>query len=305
MHEQHTGFVRTVLGAVLFGTLGIFGKGAITVDLSISTLLTWRFVTVTVVVWGVLLYKGQASLLPERTVVLELGLGAVYGIMSLAYFESLTWLSSGVAAVLLFTYPIQVTVLSSFFLNERVTGKKMLALMPAVAGVVLVVIGDEVTVAGAGMALVGVASFCYTIYSMGTRAVVSKISPLIHVAYVFLGVTITVVGYGGTTGSLSVPSGSESWAVIVGITIFGTVVPLVLFAEGLARIEASRASILSTGEPLMTVILGVVLLEEVVTMSIIAGAALILIGAIGSTTHAEQLIHDRIGEIRTKMGAKQ
>jgi drug/metabolite transporter (DMT)-like permease len=300
MHRQTTGLAFTVLAAALFGTLGIFGKSAAAVDLSVTTLLVGRFLIATAVLWGVLLLTGDYRPLPGRVVGLELGLGVTYGVMSLAYFESLAWLSAGVAALLLFTYPVQVTVASALALDEPLTVPKVVALLAATSGVALVVSGGELTVAGAGVLLVGVASLCYTIYTMGTRAVVGDVDPLVHVAYVFLGVTMTVLVYGVTVGSLAVPSTSEGWLVITGIAFVGTVVPLVLFTEGLARIEASRASVLSTSEPLTTVLLGIVLLDEALTVSVGLGALLILVGAVGTSPRAERLIHGR--RLRLRIG---
>jgi drug/metabolite transporter (DMT)-like permease len=294
MDRQTTGLVFTVLAAALFGTLGIFGKGAATTELSVTTLLAGRFVAATAVLWGVLSFRSGSSRLPGRVAGLELGLGLTYGIMSIAYFESLAWLSAGVAAVLLFTYPVQVTVASAVALDEPMTVPKGVALLAATSGVVLVVLGDDVVVGGTGVVLVGVASVCYTLYTMGTRAVIGDVAPLVHVAYVFLGVTATVLVYGLTAGSLTVPNTPESWLVIAGITVVGTLVPLVLFTEGLARIEASRASILSTSEPLTTVLLGIVLLDETLTVSVGLGALLILAGVVCTSPRAERVVRGRL-----------
>lgn len=300
MHRQHTGLVFTVLAAALFGTLGIFGKSAVAVDLSVTTLLVGRFLLATAILWGVLLLTGDDRSPPGRVVGLELGLGVIYGVMSLAYFESLAWLSAGVAALLLFTYPVQVTVASALVLDEPLTVPKVVALLAATSGVVLVVLGGELTVAGVGVLLVGLASLCYTVYTMGTRAMIDGVDPLVHVAYVFLGVTGTVLAYGVTVGSLAVPRTAEGWLVIAGTAFVGTVVPLVLFTEGLARIEASRASVLSTSEPLTTVLLGVVLLDEVLTVSVGLGALLVLAGVVGTSPRAERLIQGRL--LRPRIG---
>ena len=294
MHQRTTGLLFTVLAAALFGTLGIFGKQAVAVDLPVTTLLAGRFLVATCLLWGVLLADGGGTRPPWRVVGLELCIGGVYAVMSLAYFESLAWLSAGVAALLLFTYPIQVTVASALLLEEPLTVPKLLALLAATVGVALVVVGDRLLVAGAGVLLVALASLCYTVYTMGTRAMVDDVDPLVHVAYVFLGVTATVLAYSATAGSLTVPASADGWVVIAGVTVVGTVVPVVLFTEGLARIEASRASILSTSEPLTTVLLGVVVLDEGLTVSVGVGALLILGGVVATSAPGERLIRRRL-----------
>lgn len=289
MHRRTTGVVFTVLAAALFGTLGVFGKSAAAAGLSVTTLLVARFAIAAVLLCGLVSLGGVD--LPRRDALGPgLGLGVVYGVMSVAYFESLAWLSAGVAALLLFTYPVQVTVASALVLDEPMTGPKVGALLAATSGVVLVVSGDGLALAGAGVLLVGVASVCYTAYTMGTRATVDDVDPLAHVACVFLGATATVTVYGVTAGSLAVPSTTGGWLVIAGVTVFGTVLPLVLFTEGLARIQASRASVLSTSEPLSTVLLGVVFLGETLTLPVGFGALLILVGVVVTTPPAERLL---------------
>ncbi len=293
MRQRRLGLVFTLSGAALFGTLGVFGKAAVGVDLTVATLLASRFVAATVLLWGLLLVTGRFIRLPVRTVGVEVGLGAVYGIMSVAYFESLAWLSAGVAALLLFTYPVQVMAVSSVVLDEPITLPKLSALLATTAGVALVVLGDEITIALTGVLLVGVASLCYTVYTMGTRAMVADIDPLVHVAYVFLGVTASILGYGVATRSLAMPEGAAGWWLIAGITVFGTLLPILLYTEGLTRIKASRASIASTSEPLTTVLLGVAFLGEILTVSIAVGAVLIIFGVVLTAPSVERTIRRR------------
>jgi drug/metabolite transporter (DMT)-like permease len=295
VRERTVGLLFTVIGAALFGTLGIFGEAAASVGLSTATLLSYRFVGATVIFWGLSVFRGGIPVLRGRTLAAELGLGVVYGVMSVAYFESLAWLSAGVAALLLFTYPVQVTLVSALGLSEPVTLPKLLALLAAVGGVGLVV-GGGTAVALPGVLLVGLASVCYTVYATGTRVAVADVAPLVHAAYVFVGLSASTLLYGVATNTLRVPTDPTHWALVVGITVLGTILPMILFTEGLARIEASRASIVSTSEPLTTVLLGVLLLGEPLTISIAAGAALILAGVGLTSTAAERATRRWIGD---------
>ncbi|WP_251342592.1 DMT family transporter [Haloplanus halophilus] len=294
---EGAGVALVVAGAALFGTLGIFGEAARLVGLSTATLLGVRFLAATAILWGYLARRPGSARLGGRTLAVELGLGLVYGVMSVAYFESLAWLSAGVAALVLFTYPVQVTLVSAAVLDEPVTVPKAVALLSALGGVALVAAtgGDGVRVAVAGLALVGVASLAYTVYSTATRVVVETVSPLVHTAHVFLGVTVVVLGYGVVTGSLAAPATRADWLLIAGITLVGTLLPMVLFTAGLARIPASTASIVSTSEPLTTVVLGVALLGEPLTASVLGGGLLILASVVVASPAVERTLCDRLG----------
>lgn len=303
MHTRRLGLGLTVVGAALFGTLGIFGTVAPAVGLPTTTLLAGRFVGATVVFWGLLVASSHGRLRFGRLFAAEVGLGAVYGVMSIAYFEGLALLSAGVAALVLFTYPVQVTLGSAVVLDEPVTLPKLLALIAAVSGVALVM-GSGTEFALAGAALVGLASVCYTVYAMGTRVLMDDVHPLVHAAHAFLGVTVTVLGYGAVTDALAVPTTPSGWWLVVGIIVVGTVVPILLFSAGLARIEASRASIVSTSEPLTTVGLGVVLLGEAFTPAIGIGAVLILSGVVLTTPGVERAVRRRLRRLGTGCPAR-
>lgn len=287
-----SGVALVVVGAALFGTLGIFGELARAVGLPTATLLGGRFLAATAILWGYLARRGYDVRLASRTLAVELGLGLVYGFMSIAYFESLAWLSAGVATLVLFTYPVQVTLVSAVTLDESVTVPKALALAAALGGVALVASGGDVAFGLPGFVLVGAASLAYTVYSIGTRVMVATVRPLVHAAYVFLGVTAAVLLYGVGTGTLSVPTTSADWGLIAGITVVGTLFPMILFTAGLARIPASTASIVSTSEPLTTVVLGIVLLSEPLTPVIAVGGVAILASVVLASPATERAVGD-------------
>ena len=294
--ETGTGVALVVAGAALFGTLGIFGELARTAELSTATLLAARFLAASAILWASLVHRGVPIRLGRRMLVAELGLGLVYGLMSVAYFESLAWLSAGIATLVLFTYPVQVTLVSALALDEPVTIPKALALCAALGGVALVA-GGGTAFGLPGLVLVGIASLAYTVYSVGSRVAVRTVSPLVHAAYVFLGVTVAVLLYGVVTGTLSMPATPAHWRLIAGITVVGTLLPMILFTAGLARIPASTAIIVSTSEPLTTVVLGVVLLDEPFTPAVAAGGAAILASVVFASPAVERAVTDRLRRV--------
>jgi drug/metabolite transporter (DMT)-like permease len=284
MERRASGVLLVFLSAVGFGTLGIFGRVTVSAELALPTLLLFRFVFAAAIVWALLRVRarrrkrereqeegwgrewnfgtGPRDGLGGRLLLVELGLGVVYGGMTIAFFESLAWLSAGVATLLLYTYPVLVAVVATGVLDESVTVPKALALGCTVSGVGLIAGLDGLALSALGVALVGLASIGYATYAIGTRAMAGHVPPLVHSGYVLLGAAATIAPYGLLEGTLSLPATGTAWGLIGGITLVATVVPLLAFNEGLARIEASSASIVSTAEPLTTVVLGTLLLGE-------------------------------------------
>jgi len=144
-----------------------------------------------------------------------------------------------------------VVALSTAVLGEAVTGRKVLALALGAAA-------------------------CYAVYTTGSRGVSARLAPGALMLGVLVGTTGSMVVYGVLDGGLALPSGGDEWGVVLGMVVVSTVLPLLLFYEGVSRLEASRVGVVSTVEPVVTVTLGAVLLGEQVTVFVVAGGVLVL-----------------------------
>lgn len=275
-----TGSLMVFTAAAGFGTLAIFGKLATAIGLNTESLLLFRFIVATALMWLVLWVTGRAKLLTGQQLGVALAVGVVYAVMTWLFFEGLKSLSAGIAAIIFYTYPVHVFVISSALLDERITRTKLFALVLSLVGVVLII---GVTPSGAnviGVALVLFAAIAYATYTTGSRVALSTLDTAQLTATAMIATTISMIPLGFLTGQLTVPAGVDEWGVVLGIAIVGTAVPIGLYVAGLNRIEASNASIIGTSEPLMTVLLGVILLGESVTLVTAIGGALVLLGVL-------------------------
>lgn len=278
--ETTIGGFMVFAAAAGFGTLAIFGKLAAAVGLNTSTLLLFRFIVATTVIWGILFLRGRARLLSSRSLWITVVVGVVYAIMTALFFEGLEYLSAGLAAIVFYTYPAHVFVISAVTLNERLTRLKLLALTVAIAGVGLIVGANPSEANPFGIVLVLLAAIAYAIYTTGSRMALYSVDSQILTATALIATTVSMLPYGVVSGELSIPAGVSQWVLVLGIGLIGTAVPIVLFIRGLKRIEASHASIIGTSEPMMTVLLGVVLLGETATPVIVVGGGLVLCGVL-------------------------
>ena len=270
-----------MLGAAAgFGTIGIFGELAASIGLDLPRLLPIRFALASVVVLGIARALGWPIPRDRRALAWMAALSAAYTGLTLFYFVSLRWLTAGLAVIVLFTYPAVVFALAAAFLDESVTPQKLLALVAVLAGIALVVDAEPDGAAPVGVALALAAAVCYALYTVGTRTVVADLEPEALLLGVLVGTTVGMTVYGLAAGGLALPRGSDEWAVVLGLTVIGTILPLLLFYEGVARLEAGRVGVVSTVEPLTTVVLGALLLAEPVTPTVVAGGVLVLGGVL-------------------------
>jgi drug/metabolite transporter (DMT)-like permease len=278
--ERALGGAMVFAAAAGFGTLAIFGKLAAAVGLSTPTLLVFRFVVATAVIWGFLGLRGRAERLSGRPLRVALGIGVVYAVMTVLFFVGIDFLSAGLAAVVFYTYPVHVFVISAVALNERPTTPKLLALVAAVAGVGLIVGANTAGASPLGIVVVLLAAVAYATYTTGSRMALSSVDSELLTATAMVATTVSMLPYGVAVGGLSIPTGVAQWALVLGIGLLGTAVPIVLFVRGLDRIEASHASVIGTAEPLVTVVLGVILLGETATPVFVVGGGLVLCGVL-------------------------
>lgn len=280
MEQRTVGAVLVFAAAAGFGTLAIFGKLAAAVGLPTSTLLLLRFVVASALVWAAFGARGGVRPLSGRRLRVATAIGLVYGGMTVLFFWGLEYLTAGLAAIVFYTYPVHVLVLSTVLLDERLTPRRVLALALAVVGVGVIVGASPAGANPAGVGLVLLAAFGYATYTTASRAALAAVDPGRFTATALVGTTLSMLPYAAVTGGLALPTTASAWGVVVGIGLLGTALPIYLFVEGLERIEASHASIIGTAEPLVTVLLGAMLLGEAVTPVVAAGGALVLAGVL-------------------------
>src|SRR4051812_23246705 len=282
-----------LISAASFGFMALFRH--IASDVSVPMLLCLRFGIGAAVMLLIVLVRGEAF--PKgRTVMVLLAMGALgYFGESFLYFTALGYAPSGMVAMLLYTYPAVVTVLSVVFLKERLTPLRTLALVLAVLGSVLTAVpglsDPEHPVRPLGVVLGLTCSLIYSVYVLvGSR--LPKTAALPASAIVSAGASAMfalVLGVqAARVGNLEpLPQTAASWGAVLGLAIICTAIGITLFLAGLARIGPVRASTLSTFEPVATAIVGVVALREHLSLLQIAGSVLILAAAVMAARESE------------------
>lgn len=281
MDDDSVGVALVLVSAIGFGTLGIFGKYADAAGLSIPTVLSLRFVLATTILWPLLWSRGRLRIPAGRSLAIALALGGVgYASMSGLYFFGLEFMTAGLAGIVLYTYPAIVVCFVAVANPSRLTASVLFALGLTLAGVALVTGADPAGADPRGVAIVLGAALAYATYIVTSQRVLSNTDPVTLTAFVVPAAAASFLAFGASTGTLSLPSGANAWGVAVGLAVVATVVPILAFFAGLSRIGASRASIVSTVEPAVTVALGAALLSEPVTPVTIVGGVLVIAGVV-------------------------
>jgi len=233
---------------------------------------------ISAILMGALLILRHESLPRGRTLLQLVGMGAIgYVGQSFSYLTAIRYASAGLVALLLYLYPAFVALLSSLFLHEKITCIKALALGIALAGTALTVSPEGGQLPGILLALA--AAVIYSFYIIVGTHVMQKVSALQSSTVIFASAGL-VYGVLTAVNGPHLPVGPSGWWLIVGIVLIATVVPVVTFLAGLQRIGPTNASMLSTLEPVVTVILAALLLQDALKPLTLLGGGLILIAVI-------------------------
>lgn len=272
--ERVAGVVLVAVSAASFGTLAIFARYAYRAGGEPAAVLFLRFTVAAMVLVAVLAVRREP--LPRGRALLPLvGLGAVgYVGQSLAYFTALTYASVALVSLLLYLFPVIVVLLSAVFLGERLTRVRGTALALALAGSALTV-GSGAGGRPLGIVLGIASAVLYALYIVIGSRVTAGVGA-IPAATVIVGSAALCFGLVVLVTRPAFPHGALGAVAILGLALVATVVAIVTFFEGLARLGPTDASTLSTFEPVVTVLLAATLLGERVTPLQLAGGALIL-----------------------------
>jgi drug/metabolite transporter (DMT)-like permease len=264
-----------VVSAVSFGALPVFGRFAYAHGMNVQSLLATRFLMAGAVLVVIALVRGAA--VPGRgTILMLVLLGAVgYTAQAAAYFNSIRYVPAAVTSILLYTYPVIVTVLSRPIYGVPLTRRRLLALTAALAGAALVASPHG------GLRLEGVvlgllSAIFYSAYILTGKRVLEDVDPWLATAVIALSAGVAYLGYGVAGGTFAPPLDLAAWLAVVGLAVISTVVGAGAFLAGLRLTDPGRASLISTLEPVSTAILAAVIFAELLGPSQLAGGALVL-----------------------------
>jgi drug/metabolite transporter (DMT)-like permease len=272
--DEARGLSLVALSTVAYGVLPIFGKVAYAAGVGAIPLLAWRYAIAAALI--ALLVRGPR--LPWRERARLWAIGSVFVFNSIAYFRALEAIPASVTALVLYTYPVMVALLAAAAGVERLTARGLVAAVAAFAGCALTAGGAPsdrpLPAAGIGWALLAAVIYASYIVLSGRfgRGVPARLLAL-HLAQV-AAVVCAALALAGP--GLRLPADPRAWASVAAIGVVSTVVAMTAFLAGMALVGPTRASVLSSLEVIVTLVLAAALLGERLAPMQWAGAALIL-----------------------------
>ena len=298
--KRNIGPVLIILAGCFWGSMGIFVRRLSTFGFSPIQIVALR-ITVAALVFSLLLMikdrSGFRIALRDLPLFLGLGFGSIL-FFTICYFSAITIMPLSTAAILLYTSPIWIMLMSVLFFREKLNRIKLIALALAFAGCVLVsgISGEGLTLTGL---LLGLGSgIGYGLYSILGTIALRKYSPYTVTTYTFL---FAAAGSWLVCGAADMTTKFSAADNLIGLLLFcvltglvTAVIPFLAYTLGLRTVEASRAGILATIEPLVATLVGIVVFSEPLTL--LSGLGIVLILAAVVLLNRKQPVENKVYE---------
>lgn len=288
--KRSRALISVALGALCFGTLAILTQMAYKVGIKPLPLLAWRFFLAALII-GFFAYQRNhdAFKVPKRDIVRYCMLSWFgYGASSLTFFFALMHADSSVVSALLYAYPALVAIGATFIFKEPFNKQKAVSIAVVALGSVFVVGlfgGGKVHVDTLGIVLAIASAVCYAAFNIMSQKWLPGRSSMTMMSFTFAFsalafIVLTSIVNGPHALFAAADWSLRAWTIMIIIVIFPTVVAILLYMRGVRQLGASEAAIVSTFEPLFTVIFAWIMLGQRLTFIQFIGVLLILIGVV-------------------------
>jgi len=271
------GIVFALLSATGFSTLGLLAKLIYSEGFSVQEALAWRFTTASVVMWAVVLATGRK--LPKPLLPL-----AVLGFVGFApqaglYFATVRILDPGIASLLLYLYPSFVVVIGLIVFRRLPGWIRFGAVVLSLAGC-LVTFWKAGSYPIEGVALGFAVAVTYAAYLVASERIIADLDPISATAVVMTAAAIVYWVASLATGETRLPVTPRAIGGIFGVALVATVLPVTTLFASIRIIGAADASLVSTLEPVLTIIWSSLLIGERFGPAQILGGTLILLAVL-------------------------
>jgi drug/metabolite transporter (DMT)-like permease len=264
------------ISGLSFGTLSVFTRHLAAAGVSVPMMLCLRFAAGAVAAAALAGARGELRRLPWRRWGGFALLGALYVCEAWTYFESAVRIPVALTALLLYVYPSLVALAGWAFTGERLGARGVAALALATAGIALAVGSPQGPIDVTGVLLGLATAVVYSGYVLLGARVQPGVPALLGSAWV-MGVAAVLFALGTLlTGTWAPAAALARWPDLLGLVVFGTVLPIPLLLAGLARVGPTRGAIISTLEPVSAAACGAIFLGESLGPVQLLGAGLVL-----------------------------
>jgi drug/metabolite transporter (DMT)-like permease len=265
-----------VISALSFGSISVLTVLITRSGVPLVTAMAWRYVLGTLLLGAVCNLKQLRSVPVTRIAQLILIGGCGQALITYLSLHALEYIAVGPLAFLFYTYPAWVALLAAARRTERLTPTRVVALVMALMGVLIMVgapMAERLNPIGVTLALAS--ALLYSAYLPALEHLQRDIPAFLSTFLLIVGAATSFVIAALISGELTPPAQLDAWVNIFLLALVSTVIAFSTLIKGLSVLGPVRTAIIATVEPFFTAILGVIVLANQFTAATLIGGALI------------------------------
>ncbi|MDH7478950.1 MAG: DMT family transporter [Syntrophomonadaceae bacterium] len=276
-NKKALGVALVVLSALGFGSVGILVKLAYNHGVNTLTMLAGRFTLAALAIWVIIwLSRLPCWIKPSHWKPFVITCLFGYGLGSTCFFLAVKLIPVSLAIMILYTYPTMVALVETLMHKQKITRPRLLALLLSTIGLGLILGATLEGINFQGAALGLCAATFYTAYLVYGNQISRNHHPLLTTGYI---ASFAAIGYSVLaliTGSFSLGFDPVGWASIIGLALLGTALGILTLFTGMRWLRPGEVAIISTIEPVFTVVCAALLFAEPVMPLQLVGGLMVL-----------------------------
>ena len=274
------GYIYTALSAIIFGLMPLLTKIIIARGATSLTIAFFRVFYVTIVLFFVLKIK-KIDLHLEKRDLLSAILTSIFGsgLTIIILNESYNYVDTGIATSLHFLYPLFVAILCCFFYGEKIKKKQILSLSFALVGIICFMSKGNGSLFGYFLAIASGLTYAFYLVKMDKSGLV-KMNALKLSFYLALFTTIEIFTMNLFMQEVVFKMDALSYGLLLVLALSSSFLATVLLQKGVLLLGSTRASFICLLEPVTSMIVGILWLNEALTFNKGLGGLAIIISLI-------------------------
>lgn len=274
------GYIYTALSAIIFGLMPLLTKIIIARGATSLTIPFFRVFYVTIVLFFVLKIK-KIDLHLEKRDLLSVMLTSIFGsgLTIIILTESYNYVDTGIATSLHFLYPLFVAILCCFFYGEKLKKKQILSLSFALVGIICFMSKGNGSLFGYFLAIASGLTYAFYLVKMDKSGLV-KMNALKLSFYLALFTTIEIFTMNLFMQEVVFKMDALSYGLLLVLALSSSFLATVLLQKGVLLLGSTRASFICLLEPVTSMIVGILWLNEALTFNKGLGGLAIIISLI-------------------------
>lgn len=278
------GFLYAIIAAVIYGVIPILGKLSYLGGNNSTMLAFSRGFIALPVLYFILKYK-KISLELTKKQIKSIIISGLFGsaLTSCFLYSSYKYISAGTATTIHFAYPTFVTLSCILFFKEKASAYKVISLVLSTLGVLMFLDSSSSSnMVGILLALFSAATFAFMLVYI-EKSGLKDLHPIKLGFFYSIIISFSMLIYGLCTEELTISLTPKAWLYTVAVSLFASVGAISLLQLSIRYIGSSTASILCMLEPITSIILGAIILNEHISIFETIGCILIVVAVINLT----------------------